>query len=138
MIDGPTQLVDLDRTSENKALIRDFVTSVLMDRHPEKLPSFFEGDTYLQHNPLVANGVSGLTTALQEFSAQGMALNYTRTRMVLGEGNFVLAGSEGTLGQQPVTYYDLFMAENGKLAEHWDVIEPLMPEEKWKNKNGKF
>lgn len=137
-IDGPTGIADLERTSENKALVREFADSVLLGRHPERLPSFFDGDAYIQHNPLVADGVSGLTTALRDFAAQGTALRYDRTRMVLGEGNFVLAASEGALGPQPVTYYDLFRVENGKLAEHWDVIEPVMPEGEWKNRNGKF
>jgi predicted SnoaL-like aldol condensation-catalyzing enzyme len=28
--------------------------------------------------------------------------------------------------------------ENGKIAEHWDVIEEIAPKESWKNDNGKF
>lgn len=31
-----------------------------------------------------------------------------------------------------------FRVENGKIAEHWDVMEPLMEKEKWANTNGKF
>ncbi|HIH03623.1 MAG TPA: SnoaL-like domain-containing protein, partial [Methanoregulaceae archaeon] len=138
MTDGPTQVGDLDKTAENKARVRDFTTSVLLGQHPERLSSFFEGDTYIQHDPLVADGVSGLTAALRDFAARGMAIHFNRTRMVFGEGNFVLAASEGTLGSQPVTYYDLFRVENGKLAEHWNVIEPVTPKEEWRNQNGKF
>jgi predicted SnoaL-like aldol condensation-catalyzing enzyme len=28
--------------------------------------------------------------------------------------------------------------ENGKIAEHWDVIETIIPKSEWKNDNGKF
>jgi len=28
--------------------------------------------------------------------------------------------------------------ENGKFVEHWDVIEPILPPEEWKNTNGKL
>ena len=27
---------------------------------------------------------------------------------------------------------------NGKIAEHWDVLEAMVPQEQWKNPNGKF
>ncbi|WP_205928520.1 nuclear transport factor 2 family protein [Rhizobium leguminosarum] len=57
---------------------------------------------------------------------------------VLGEGNFVLTVSEGTVGGAPTAFYDLFRVENGKIAEHWDVIETIPALADWKNQNGKF
>jgi len=27
--------------------------------------------------------------------------------------------------------------ESGKIAEHWDTIEPIAPKENWKHQNGK-
>ena len=69
---------------------------------------------------------------------QGITMVYEKNHMLLGEGNFVLAVSEGTFGGNPVAYYDLFRVENGKIAEHWDVIETIPPKDQWKNQNGKF
>lgn len=63
---------------------------------------------------------------------------YDKTHMILAEGNFVLAASEGTFGGTPTTYYDLWRIENGKIAEHWDVMEPLAARKTWANENGKF
>jgi predicted SnoaL-like aldol condensation-catalyzing enzyme len=57
---------------------------------------------------------------------------------VLGEGNFVLLVSEGTFMGTHSSFYDLFRVENGRIAEHWDVIEPIPAKENWKNNNGKF
>ena len=34
--------------------------------------------------------------------------------------------------------YDMFRVEDGKIAEHWDVMEPLAAEDTWQNRNGKF
>ncbi|MBZ2165491.1 ester cyclase [Methanobacterium spitsbergense] len=36
------------------------------------------------------------------------------------------------------SFFDLFRIENGKFAEHWDVIEPIKTQGEWKNQNGKF
>ena len=58
--------------------------------------------------------------------------------MVLSQGNFVLAVSEGTCGGAPTSYYDLWRVENGKIAEHWDVMETIADESTWQNSNGKF
>lgn len=138
MTDGSTELKDLDKTNENKALVQQFVQDVLMGQAPEKLTSYFDGDNYIQHNPSIADGLSGLGAALEEMAKNNVALVYSKLHKVLGEGNFVLTISEGKLGAQEVTYYDLFRVEHGKIAEHWDVIEPLLPKEQWQNTNGKF
>ncbi len=69
---------------------------------------------------------------------QGIAMVYTTNHIVLGEGNFVLSISEGEFAGQPTSYYDLFRIENGQIAEHWDVMETILPESEWKNSNGKF
>jgi predicted SnoaL-like aldol condensation-catalyzing enzyme len=61
-----------------------------------------------------------------------------KTHLVLAEGDFVLVQSGGVMGGKDATFYDLFRIENGKVAEHWDVIEPATPKEQWKNTNGKF
>ena len=54
---------------------------------------------YIQHNPLIADGLDGL--------------------------------QKGVAGA-----VDLFRLENGKIVEHWDVIEPIPPASEWKNTNG--
>lgn len=138
MLDGATEVKDLDRTEENKRLVERFVRDVLMGQAPENLTSYFEGDAYIQHNPAIADGLSGLGAALAEMAMNGVTMVYSRLHKVLGEGNFVLTISEGEFAGKPTTYYDLFRVEAGKIAEHWDVMEPLLPREQWQNANGKF
>ena len=50
----------------------------------------------------------------------------------------VVADSEGTFGGAPTSYYDLWRIENGKIAEHWDVMETIAEKSTWQNQNGKF
>ena len=138
MIDGATELKDLDKTEANKALVAQFVSDVLMGKAPEKLTSYFDGDKYIQHNPAIADGLSGLGAALEAMAKQGIAVVYSRVHKVLGEGNFVLVISKGSFAGKAVTFYDLFRVEGGKIAEHWDVVEPVLPADQHQNQNGKF
>jgi predicted SnoaL-like aldol condensation-catalyzing enzyme len=138
MTDGPTEATDLDKTANNKALARNFVDDILVNGRMEKLTGYFNGDQYIQHNPLIPDQLSGLGKALGEMAKQGITMKYDSIHQVLGEGNFVLVVSEGHLGGKHSSFYDLFRVENGKIAEHWDVIEPIAPQAEWKNNNGKF
>ncbi len=50
----------------------------------------------------------------------------------------MLTISEGTFADEATSFYDLFRVENGKIVEHWDVMETIIPKDEWKNANGKF
>lgn len=136
--DGTTEIRDLDRTEENRKLVENFLYDVMQGNRPEKTPEYFDGDTYIQHNTGIADGVSGLGTALAALAEQGIQMIYNKTHQVLAQGNFVLAVSEGTFGGAPTSYYDLWRVENGKIAEHWDVMETIAERAEWQNENGKF
>lgn len=138
MVDGPTVATDLDKTAANKALVQAFVDDILVNGRMDKLAGYFDGDHYIQHNPQVADQVSGLGAALQAMAQAGVTMTYSRVHQVLGEGNFVLSVSEGSFAGKHVAFYDLFRVQNGKIAEHWDVIETIAPPAERKNTNGKF
>ncbi|MDX8363338.1 MULTISPECIES: nuclear transport factor 2 family protein [Bacillaceae] len=138
MLDGSIDIQDEDKTAENKEFVKNFVSDILMGHNPEKLTSYFEGDHYIQHNPAIADGLSGLGIALEGMAKQGIEMIYDKIHMVIGQGNFVLTVSEGTFAGAHTSFYDLFRVENGKIAEHWDVMETIIPEEERKNNNDKF
>ncbi len=138
MTDGTTEIKDLGKTADNKALARNFVDDILVNGKMEKLAGYFDGDNYIQHNPGIPDQLSGLGKTLDAMAKQGITMTYSHIHKVLGEGNFVLVVSEGQIGGVHSSFYDLFRIENGKIAEHWDVIEPIAPKESWKNQNGKF
>jgi predicted SnoaL-like aldol condensation-catalyzing enzyme len=127
LFDGPADIVGLEKTTANKTLVKDFVQDVLTGLNPEKLTEYFNGDHYVQHNPAIADGLSGLGAALQAMAKQGIVMKYDKIHGLVGEGNFVLVVSEGVFARNPTSFYDLFRVENGKLAEHWDVMETILP-----------
>lgn len=137
-IDGAMEITDLDKTEENRQLVKNFLYDVMQGNNPDKTADYFDGDAYLQHNTAIADGVSGLNAALSALAQQGIQMIYDETHMVLAQGNYVLAVSEGTYGGAPTSYYDLWRVENGKIAEHWDVMETIADPSTWQNDNGKF
>ncbi|NOX35527.1 MAG: hypothetical protein GXP56_17655 [Deltaproteobacteria bacterium] len=136
--DGPTEAIDLDKTEVNKSLVKGFINDILKGGNPSKITDYISPEKYYQHNPSVADGLDALGKALKEMAKAGMPMTYTKNHMVLGQGNFVLAVSEGQFLGKHVAFYDLFRIENGKIAEHWDTIEEIPLKENWKNDNGKF
>ncbi|MFD2823532.1 nuclear transport factor 2 family protein [Lacinutrix iliipiscaria] len=136
--DGTTTLTDIDKTEANKTLVSNFVNDVLVQGKMDKIANYFKDDNYIQHNPNIADGLSGLGQALEAMAKQGVTMQLDTVHIVLGQGNFVLTISEGTFAGQPTSYYDLFRVEEGKIAEHWDVMETIAPKGDRKNTNGKF
>lgn len=137
--DGTTEITDLDKTAANKAAIKGFIDDVLLNHQNEKITTYINPTSYLQHNPAVADGLEGFGAAMKYFAENGLVMEYTKTHKILGEGNFVLAMSEGKFGKgEHTAFYDLFRLEDGQIAEHWDVISAIPPQSEWKNQNGKF
>lgn len=138
MTDGPTEPTDLDKSEANKALVCSFVDDILVNGRLEKLAGYFDGDNYVQHNPQIGDGLSGLGTALEAMAKAGITMKYNTIHRVLGKGNLVLVVSEGSFGGKHTSFYDMFRVEKGKIVEHWDTIETIPPEAERKHQNGKF
>lgn len=138
-LDGATKITDTDQTEANKTIVKNFVTDVLLNGEGDKMTQYVSTETYLQHNSAIADGLDGLGAALQYFAENKLLLQYDKLHLVLGEGNFVLTISEGKFGPgDHVAYYDLFRLDDGKIVEHWDIIQTIPPQAEWKNENGKF
>ncbi len=139
--DGVAEVSDLDKTDDNKKVVQRFIDEVLLNGKMDNITSMVNPGHYHQHNSGVADGLDGLGKAFEYFAANDMVMVYDKVHKVLGQGNFVLAMSEGKFGKAPgnhVAFYDLFRLEDGLIVEHWDVIQGIPAQSEWKNENGKF
>lgn len=123
--DGTTQVTDLDRTEANKKLIAGLMTDVFLAADPNKITEYISMEKYLQHNPAMPDGLGPLGEALAAMAKAGTPMVYTKNHKILGQGNFVLAVSEGQFLGKHSAFYDLFRIESGKVVEHWDTIEEI-------------
>lgn len=137
MLDGTTDLTDLDRTEANRAFAASFTCEVLIGRAFDRLGDYVAGDL-MQHNPDTGDGIDALRKRLEAAGNGGPAIRYDRLHRVLAEGNFVLCASEGSRNGVHSSFYDLYRIAEGRIVEHWDTIEAIPPRSEWKNDNGKF
>ena len=138
MVDGPIESVDHELTEKNRTFVLSFVESVLIGRQLDTLTNYVDEETYVEHNPRLADGVSTLRLALEAEDETHRLINYQRVHRVLAEGSFVLCVSEGYFSGVHTAFYDLFRIAKGKITEHWDTTEKVLPLSEWKNENGKF
>jgi predicted SnoaL-like aldol condensation-catalyzing enzyme len=136
-VDGPTEVVDREKTEVNRTLVRTYRETVMVSLRFDRIEEFIEGAHYAQHASKIGDGIARLRDRIASVAKEGGQLFLTPRRFV-AEGNFVLVLTEGELPSGPTALYDLFRVENGKLVEHWDVLTPIPPRDQWKNANGPF
>ena len=124
MVDGATTITDKAYTEKNKALVKSFVETVLIKGQFDKTGDYYHNDI-IQHNPYIDNTIDGLKSGIANLQKQGITLQIEKIHYVIGEGNFVLTVSEGKFAGKPTAFFDLFRVENGKVAEHWDVLQEI-------------
>lgn len=126
-IDGPTEIKDLEKTAENKILVRNFIQDALMEGgNAHSLDRYISTDQYIEHKK---DGLDGLSAFQELATMPNRPLNYKEIVLLVGQGNFVASlckanWNNGKLNQD-YAQVDLFRIEAGKIVEHWDNVEPV-------------
>ena len=120
----------------NKKIVVDFYDKALNQKDFEAASKYL-GSRYTQHNPNAPDGPEGLKTFLQ-FLKEKFPGSRSEIKRVFADGDYVIlhvhaVREPGTRGNAIV---DIFKLENGKVVEHWDVVQPIP--EKAANSNGMF
>lgn len=139
MVDGVTEVSDLDKTEINREIVSSFIKDVLIRKQLAKLDQYIDFQNYSEHSPRPGND-SSITHAFihEPASNGGTTFDYQKMHRILAEGNFILSVSEGSINGVHSSFFDLFRVAQGKIVEHWDTIEAIPPRSEWKNDNGKF
>jgi len=135
-LDGPTAVVDRKQTEANRTLVRNFKQVVTVELRFDRVGDFSDGDHYIQHASKVGDGTARMKARVSQVEKPGDT-PVLIPRRYIADGNFVLCLVEART-EPPTANYDLFRVENGKIAEHWDVISVIPPQNQRKNTNGAF
>lgn len=133
-VDGPTDVTDLDKTDANKAVVRELLQAALMAGGDRERILDLVHESYIQHNAEVADGREAFYQLAKEPNGP---LVYDEIVHVVGSGNFVATLSKARWEGEPYAQADIFRLEHGRVVEHWDVAEKILPEDQWNN-SGKF
>lgn len=124
MVDGAVEISDKANTEKNKSFVRSFVETVFIKGEFDKVLDYYHPEI-IQHNPFIDNTVAGLLKGIQALQEQGLSIQIEKIWKVFGEGNFVLVCSEGLFAGKQTAFFDLFRTDNGKIVEHWDVLQEI-------------
>jgi predicted SnoaL-like aldol condensation-catalyzing enzyme len=115
-----------DQLEANKTIIREWHELALNQRKPEEAVAKYLGPNHRQHNPGAGDGPEPFIKTVKWF-----AQNYPDLRMepkrIVAEGNYVVLHSHLILkpGDRGMAVVDIFRLENGKIVEHWDVVQEV-------------
>jgi predicted SnoaL-like aldol condensation-catalyzing enzyme len=132
----PAFAADAQQMEENKKTVRALYEAVLNKKDFDEASKYL-GAKYTQHNPNAADGPEGLKGFIG-FLKDKFPNNKSEIKRIFADGDYVIVHvhavrEPGTRGNAII---DIFRLENGKVVEHWDVVQPIP--EKAANDNGMF
>jgi predicted SnoaL-like aldol condensation-catalyzing enzyme len=120
-----------------KQIVTRFVTALYVDKQVRTAFETWVDPGYIQHNPMAQTGRQAAIDFLEPFFAQHPDIHYSIKR-IMADGNLVAVHSQGSFsaGDRGIAVVDILRVEGCKVAEHWDVVQPVP--EKAANSNGMF
>ena len=105
----------------NKRAVVEFYELAFNEKQPEQAVEKYVGSEYIKHNPQAPDGTEAFIGFVKAFPEGSVDI-----RTVVAEGDIVVthsllkftADDTGTVGA------DFFRLEDGKIVEHWDVLQP--------------
>jgi predicted SnoaL-like aldol condensation-catalyzing enzyme len=130
---------------ENKKVVLNYFDLFFNQHRIDEAVDNYQSPTYIQHNPAVGDGPDALKAAMKSLVAQFPDLQFNVKR-AFAEDDYVIVHSEMTglnwllmAGDTPTAgaadgempsyaVVDILRMEDGRIAEHWDVIQQVPPQ----------
>lgn len=136
-LNSSNQTLSDELSEQNKKIVVDFYEGVFLKHQVKAYADRYIGDQYIQHNPNVPDGKAPFVNFFTEkFSNNPAAKNVIKK--AIAEKNLVVLHVHSTENDtdRGRAIIDIFRVKNGKIVEHWDVIQNI-PEQS-KNSNTMF
>src|SRR5262245_58722378 len=116
-------MADLER---NKQTVIAFITRAFNDKQPADAVAKYVGSQYIQHDPQSPDGAEAFIQFARGFAGQFPQLSIDIKR-VIAEGDLVVTHLLITMAPEKggMAGVDIFRLQDGKIVEHWDVLQPV-------------
>jgi predicted SnoaL-like aldol condensation-catalyzing enzyme len=106
--------------AQNKAIVLE-AFDLLFNKRDYAVAEGYWSDRYIQHSAHIAPGSSGLFDLVRTLPD---TLKY-ENQLIVAEGDYVIAHGRFSGSGRPAAWVaaDIVRIEDGKLAEHWDVLQ---------------
>jgi len=133
---SPAAADDAAKLAANKKSVLEFYDAALNRKDFEAAAKYF-GSRYVQHNPTAPDGIEGFKAFLS-FLREKFPDSRSEIKRSFAEGDYVIVHvhSMREPGSRGRAIVDIFKLEDGKIVEHWDVVQEIP--EKAANTNGMF
>jgi predicted SnoaL-like aldol condensation-catalyzing enzyme len=133
---SPASATDSATQEANKKTVLEFYEMGL-NRKDFDAAAKFIGPRYVQHNPTAPDGPEGFKAFLN-FLREKFPDSHNEVKHVFADGEYVIlhVHSVREKGSRGRAIVDIFKLEDGKIVEHWDVVQDVP--EKSANANGMF
>ena len=120
-----------------KEVVSAFMTKFYLEKKVREAFETWVEPGYIQHNPLAKTGRDAAIAFLEPFFQSHPDASYSITR-IIADGNLVAVHSHAkfTAEDRGLAVVDILRVDHCKIAEHWDVAQPVP--EKSANSNGMF
>ncbi len=121
-------LAQTDVEATNRKVVLDFYELAFNEHRPTEAARLYIGDRYIQHNPRVPNGAPAFYGYFEGYFRE-YPLSHVVIHHVLADGDLVALHLESkqTPDDPGRAIVDIFRVENGKIVEHFDVIQDVPP-----------
>lgn len=122
------------QSASNLDLVKGALTK-MFDQSNASLVDKYYRDDYKQHSPHINDGKPGLVSAIKGMKDNNVSIKRDIIRTLV-EGDLVYVQSRVSFADgPPKVVVDLFKVQQGKISEHWDVVQDEIPKAKSANGN---
>ena len=125
---SPAFAADAATQEANKKAVLEFYDAALNRKDFDAAAKFF-GPHYIQHNPTAPDGIEGFKAFLG-FLREKFPDSRSEIKRAFADSDYVIlhVHSVREKGARGRAIVDIFRLENGKIVEHWDVLQRVPAE----------